>query len=248
MDCKMLSDAALRFRKQFRVVAVAASKEDIFRRLARKIIDVVVLSADLQDNHLAGLKVLVKLRASHPSTEVIMLLDPSQNHLAVEAFCGGARGVFCRSETNLDVLRESIDAVHKGEAWTNSRQLQILLKVLRSSAPNKAFRALKKGRLTKRAHDVANLVAEGFPSQEVAQKLGISETTVSNDLLAICSKLGFPRTARVPQRDSEWPAGRTRPMSPTSRLFHSPPTGRVPEEKTRSRARSDEYASWQFGY
>ncbi len=208
MDCQMLSDAALRFRKQFTVVATAASKRGIFQGLANAKIDVVLLSADLQDKRMAGLKMLPKLRASHPATQIIMLLDPSQNHLAVQSFCSGARGVFCRSETNRNMLRESIDAVYKGKAWANSRQLQVLLKALHSSAPNQSFVASKKDRLTKRAQDIANLVGEGLQMHEVAQRLGISEYTVSNDLFTIYDKSGFSRTAPAPRQDSRQVKGR----------------------------------------
>jgi len=42
-----------------------------------------------------------------------------------------------------------------------------------------------------RENQVANLVAEGLPNRGIAQRLGISEHTVSNYLFRIYNKLGI---------------------------------------------------------
>ena len=45
--------------------------------------------------------------------------------------------------------------------------------------------------LAKRENEVANLVSEGLTNREIAQKLGLSEHTVSNYLFRIYEKLGI---------------------------------------------------------
>jgi DNA-binding CsgD family transcriptional regulator len=45
--------------------------------------------------------------------------------------------------------------------------------------------------LTKREDDVVNLVVDGLSNRETAQKLGLTEHTVSNYLFRIYEKLGI---------------------------------------------------------
>jgi DNA-binding NarL/FixJ family response regulator len=45
--------------------------------------------------------------------------------------------------------------------------------------------------LAKREQEVAKLVAEGLNNRDIAQKLGLSEHTVSNYLFRIYEKLGI---------------------------------------------------------
>ena len=99
-------------------------------------------------------------------------------------------GVFCRSETKLEMLWKCIDAVHKGQVWANSVQLQLLLRTLRKTSPVRVVPSPGANSLTQRETQVASLVAEGFLTKEIANKLGIAEHSVSNNLFRIYNKLG----------------------------------------------------------
>jgi two-component system nitrate/nitrite response regulator NarL len=139
---------------------------------------------------MAGLEVLPELHASQERTPLLMLFDTWQDNLIVNAFRTGARGVFCRLEKKLEMLWKCISAVHQGQVWANSAELQLLLSTLRSPAPIRAASFPAKNLLGMRETQVANLVAEGLPNKGVAKRLGISEHTVSNYLFRIYNKLG----------------------------------------------------------
>lgn len=51
--------------------------------------------------------------------------------------------------------------------------------------------------LTKREEDVVNLVVDGCPNREVAEKLDLTEHTVSNYLFRIYDKLGISSRAEL---------------------------------------------------
>ena len=51
--------------------------------------------------------------------------------------------------------------------------------------------------LTKREDEVVNLVVDGHSNREVAQKLGLTEHTVSNDLFRIYEKLGISTRVEI---------------------------------------------------
>jgi DNA-binding NarL/FixJ family response regulator len=139
---------------------------------------------------MAGLEVLPELHASQERTPLLMLFDTWQDNLIVNAFRTGARGVFCRLGKELVMLWKCINAVHQGQVWANSAELQLLLSTPRSPAPIRAASFPAKNLLRMRETQVANLVAEGLPNMGVAKRLGISEHTVSNYLFRIYNELG----------------------------------------------------------
>jgi DNA-binding NarL/FixJ family response regulator len=150
-----------------------------------------LINVDLEDGRLAGLEVLPELGATYYETPIVVLFDTWQDDLIVDAFRRGAKGVFCRSETELEQLWKCIDAVHEGQVWANSGQLRLLLKALRSQAviPTVASSGMKS--LTLREAQVANLVAEGLSNRDIAVKLVLTEHTVSNYLFRTYNKLGI---------------------------------------------------------
>jgi DNA-binding NarL/FixJ family response regulator len=191
MDCQLLQTAVKRSRQRFDVVACAVSRGGIFDCFSRESVDVALINVDLEDGRLAGLEVLPEICATYHNTPVVVLFDTWQDDLIVHAFRGGARGVFCRSEKELEVLWKCISAVHEGQVWANSRQLQLLLNTLRSEAVIPPVSSPGMQSLAARETQVADLVAQGMPNKEVAATLGLSEHTVSNYLFRIYNKLGI---------------------------------------------------------
>jgi DNA-binding NarL/FixJ family response regulator len=150
---------------------------------------VALISADLEDSTSAGLEILPELHASYPQVRIIALLDTGQEETIVRAFRGGAKGVFCRTDGELDMLGKCIRSVHEGPIWA-TQQLHYILSDLIVS-PIRARSVTGKNLLTGREMEVAALVAGGLPNREVAQRLGIGEHTVSNYLFRMYNKLGI---------------------------------------------------------
>jgi len=190
MGCQLLKNALTRSTPRFRVIESATTREEVIRALESREVEVALVSADLADGPLVGFHILEELRTSFPNTRLILLLKSGSEELVVDAFRGGAKGVFCKSEP-IQSLRKSILAVHKGQVWANSRQLHLILEALVSASPLRMRSAQKPALLAKREEEVANLVAAGLTNREVAEKLGLSEHTVSNYLFRIYEKLGM---------------------------------------------------------
>ena len=190
MGCQLLKNALTRSTPRFRVTECATTREEIIRALARGEVDVALVSADLADGALVGFHILSELRASFPRTRLILLLKSGSEELVVDAFRGGAKGVFCKSEP-IQSLRKSILAVYKGQVWANSRQLHMILEALVSASPLRVQNAQKQALLAKREEEVANLVVAGLTNREVGERLGLTEHTVSNYLFRIYEKLGI---------------------------------------------------------
>jgi len=90
------------------------------------------------------------------------------------------------------MLCKCISAVHQGQIWANTDQMQVLLEALEAQAPAQAANAIPKedNRLSKREKEVLACVADGLKNREIATQLRLSEHTVKNYLFRLCDKVG----------------------------------------------------------
>lgn len=190
LGCQLLRDVLLRSRNRFNVVGCALTHAQIIESMTMSSVDVALVNENLEDGPLVGFRVLNELHMSFPNTRVVILLKSARNDLVVDAFRGGAKGVFCRAEP-WQALCKCIQSVYKGQIWVNSNQLQFVLDALVSATPLRMVNPRGQTLLTKREDDVVNLVVDGLSNREVAQKLGLTEHTVSNYLFRIYEKLGI---------------------------------------------------------
>ncbi len=189
MGCQLLENALSRSRFRFDVAASAVSRPEIHACLRAKRVDVALINQSLQDGPSVGFEILTELRESFPHTRAVILLKTATCDLVVDAFRGGAKGVFCRTES-FEALCKCIESVHKGQIWANSDQLHFLLGALMHTGSFRAVDYAGHPLLTKREDDVASLLAQGMSNRAISSKLGITEHTVSNYLFRIYNKLG----------------------------------------------------------
>ena len=189
MACQLLENALSRSRFRFEVVASAVSCVEVISSLKGKRVDVALINQSLQEGPFVGFQLLAELRESFPQTRVVILLKTATCDLVVDAFRGGAQGVFCRTES-FEMLCKCIQSVHRGQVWASSDQLHFLLEAFVKTSALRPVDYSGRALLTQRENDVASLLAEGLSNREVSVKLGLSEHTVSNYLFRIYNKLG----------------------------------------------------------
>ena len=192
MGCQLLRDTLKRSRLGLAGVHCAVTSSQIANLTKEHPIDVALISEDLQDGAYKGVQAVEHLRATHHHIRSIVLVRDLRPELTLDAFRNGAKGVFCRKEP-IEALGKCIRAVHKGQIWVGSEQLEMLLRALIEAKPMRVTNFQGTALLTKREEEVAALVAEGLTNREVAEKLGLSEHTVSNYLFKIYEKLGISR-------------------------------------------------------
>ena len=189
MGCQLLA-SSLQRNNNFKVVGCAVNMTEVAEALKKTEAHIAVISVNLQDGPLSGFQLLRELRISYPKARVILLLDSSERDLVVDAFRGGARGVFCRSQP-FRLLCKCIYSVNEGQIWANTAELQFILEALGQVAPLHIVNAKGKSLLSKREEEVVSCVAEGLTNREIARQLGLSEHTVKNYLFSIFDKLGI---------------------------------------------------------
>jgi two-component system nitrate/nitrite response regulator NarL len=190
MSGRLIADGLTRGHHDIAVVGVSNSSSETIRELEKSRPDVALINTHLEEGQLAGYNVLQSLQTLSPKTAAIMLIPDSQRDLVVDAFRGGARGVFCRLQP-IKLLPKCIRTVHEGQIWADTRNLAFLLEFLTQLKP---LRLIRPGggmaRLTPREAEVVRLLADGLSTREISQKLTLSEHTIRNYLSAIYDKLG----------------------------------------------------------
>ena len=190
MSAHLIADGLTRGRHDIDVVAVSNSSEETLRELEKSRPDIALINVHLEDGRLKGYNVLQSLQALSPNTAAIMLIPDLERDLVVDAFRGGARGVFCRLQP-IKLLPKCIRTVHEGQIWADTQNLAFLLEFLTQLKP---LRLVKPGggmaRLTPREAEVVHLLADGLSTRDISKKLALSEHTIRNYLSAIYDKLG----------------------------------------------------------
>ncbi|HTC64218.1 MAG TPA: response regulator transcription factor [Candidatus Saccharimonadales bacterium] len=190
MSGQLIAEGLARGRHDIDVIGVSNNSVETIREIEKNRPDVALINVHLGDGKLTGYNVLQTLQALSPRTSAIMLIPDSERDLVVDAFRGGARGVFCRFQS-IKLLPKCIRTVHEGQIWADTRNLVYLLDFLTQLKP---LRLIKPGggmsRLTPREAEVVHLLADGLSTRDISQKLALSEHTIRNYLSAIYDKLG----------------------------------------------------------
>ena len=93
MSSQLLAEALAQDR-QFEVTGIEPNETAIMQAVAQKKPHVVLVSSNLEDSATLGFELTRQIRASHPETRVVLLMDNSSPSTVVEAFRCGAQGVF----------------------------------------------------------------------------------------------------------------------------------------------------------
>jgi DNA-binding NarL/FixJ family response regulator len=189
MNCQLLAGALRNSSQHFNVVACATKSSQIVQAACDHAPDVAVISLVLNDGPLAGLVALRELRASSPNVCSVMLLEQCLPNLVVDSFRGGARGIFCRTDS-FESLCKCIEKVHQGQIWASSSELQLILDAFANAVPLRAINYKGERLLTQREEQVVTLVCQGLTNREIAGQLKLSEHTIKNYLFRIFERLG----------------------------------------------------------
>jgi DNA-binding NarL/FixJ family response regulator len=189
MHCDLLRKAFLSAGGRFRVVACASSAVEVLNAVQQNRPQVAVISSDLQEGPLSGIRTLPEIRTTHPETKIVVMMASPNKDLVIDAFRFGAVGVFNRNNP-VDLLCKSVEVVSRGQVWANSEELHYVLGAFAKSPKALKLDPTVENCLTKREAAVVHLTAEGLSNREIAQQLSLTEHTVKNYLFKVFDKLG----------------------------------------------------------
>lgn len=175
-------------RPGLRVTAMVGSQAEALQILTRETFDLIILNLELSGAN--ALSLIPQLRETANSARILVLTarrDSPTHQMAVHL---GAMGVVQKEEA-ADLLIKAIEKVYLGEVWLDRLSLGNLLWQLTSRVKSSVDPEERKiAALTDREREVIGLIAEGLKNKQIADRLFISQTTVTHHLSSIYSKLG----------------------------------------------------------
>jgi DNA-binding NarL/FixJ family response regulator len=181
---------ALRRQAGFLVVSCKALQSEA-REAARVFEPDVILLGEANQLPACAYDIIRDLKSIPSQAAIVLVVDSYDRELVVNALRAGARGIFCEATQTFKALCKCIHAVHEGQIWTNTEQMEYVIEALADSPPIKITDAKGETLLTTRENQVVSLVAEGLGNRAVAKRLSITENTVKKSLLRIFDKLGI---------------------------------------------------------
>lgn len=169
-------------------VAMAGNGADGLAECARVLPDLIFLDLVLPDGD--GLDFAPRLRAASPRSKIIALTSFTDEFTVHRALHAEIDGFIDKNEQPLDVLRDAIDAVMAGRHYY-SPAAQAVKSSLRSDPAS--FDKL----LSQHEQKLLSLFGEGLTNEVVAQRLGLSASTVKAHRRNILSKLRIHSTPEL---------------------------------------------------
>ena len=171
----------------FDVVGVASGGAEAVARAAQLQPDVVLL--DITMPEIDGLAALPQIREAAPGAEVVMLTASEDEENLLAAIRGGACGYLLKSEPSERIVA-FLRGVASGEAALSGSVARRLLAEVRDGGRHDAIPDSISGRLSARELEVLLLLDHHLGTEEIAQRLYISEHTVRSHVKNMLAKLG----------------------------------------------------------
>jgi DNA-binding NarL/FixJ family response regulator len=168
-----------------KVVAMVGTCAEALEQAIREQPDIIVLDLVLGEED--GLTFLPELREKVPQSRVLILTgvqNPDSHRSAIRL---GAMGIVLK-EHAADLLLKAIRKVYEGEVWIDRSMMGMMIQEF--TKPSQVDPEDSKiATLTMREREVITLVGEGLKNKQIAERLFISETTVTHHLSSVFSKL-----------------------------------------------------------
>ena len=170
------------------VVAMASNRAEALDLGSSAAPNLILLDLDLGGEN--AIEFITQLRETAPNARILVLTGVRDTDAHRQAVQLGAMGIVLKEHAP-DVLIKAIEKVHAGEIWLDRPTMGRMLREM-SARDEKVVdpEVAKIESLTQRERDVVALIAEGLKNKQIAQRLFISETTVTHHLSSIYSKLG----------------------------------------------------------
>jgi two-component system NarL family response regulator len=170
------------------VVADVDDAEQAIRAVDKHRPDILLL--DLRLPKKSTKELLEEVRAFSPQTRVVILTGFGDEDNVAMAARGGAVG-YVLKRGPLEPLLEALRRVSLGEVWADPNlAVAAHSEFLRIAGGQREGARDLRSQLSRRELDVIRLVADGLSNRSIAEKLAISEKTVTTHLNHIFEKLG----------------------------------------------------------
>lgn len=175
------------------VVLEAENGHDLFTQLKNSVPDVLLL--DLEMPVMDGIDATIKLREAYPEVKILILSMHKEERMITYLMELGANGYLLK-DSSPEVFFEAIKTVYQKGFYFNEFVSHAMLNGLKDKSKTTP-RIGKDFHLTSREIEVLALIAEGFTTVEIGEKLFLSKRTIEGHRNNLLGKLGAKNTASL---------------------------------------------------
>jgi response regulator RpfG family c-di-GMP phosphodiesterase/DNA-binding CsgD family transcriptional regulator len=183
-DEPVIVDGLLRLmsrRGEIRVIGSGHTAAEAIETVRTLRPDVLLIDYRMPDGEAARLTEVV--RADHPGTKVIVMVDEDAPECALRCIAAGCSGVVAKT-TPVDDIAKTIRRVHDGEVVIPAALLPLVAAGLRQDGHRIG------DDITRRESELLGYLAGGLALPEIADAMSISMSTARNHTQRVIEKLG----------------------------------------------------------
>ena len=172
-------------------ITTALSVEEAIQKIEIERPSIAMLDVTMHDG--GGLRVLRYLRVHYPQVPAMFLtvhIDPEQT---IDAMRLGIKGIALK-DSDPDIIIEGMRTVLGGGKWFESNVTE---PALQYSIERPSGSVRSDDLLTKREHEIVELVCLGLRNRQIAERCDLTEGTVKTHLNSIFRKLGVASRAEL---------------------------------------------------
>jgi DNA-binding NarL/FixJ family response regulator len=159
------------------LVATVATGEEALEAVARLTPEVVLMDVRLPG--IDGVSAVKRIHETAPSVKFVIFSAYGDKRLLSDAIAAGARGYVMKGSPPEDLVR-AIRTVAEGKAFVDPSLSPAL--IMTDGGPSEQP-------LSEREREILQLLAEGYHTEEVARRIGLSVETVKSDTKRVIGKL-----------------------------------------------------------
>jgi len=190
LEHQLFADAMTAWLYRQNAVAFAGVATDLTGLVSTE--DVMPFDVALIDASMAranALQMIWKLKRSFPAVQVVVLGIEHREEDVLRFIEAGANGYLCKDANDAELLH-TIQAVHHGQTPCSPRVAALVFARIATLAQAQGrARRLPQPNLTRREHEVLQLIARGQRNSEIAEQFGIALETVKRHVGNIFEKL-----------------------------------------------------------
>ncbi len=183
--------SALRGAADIEVVGEAAHGYQVLEKLGSGLRPDVILM-DINMPGLDGLECTRQVTKKYPGIRIIALSQYDEKRFVKRMVKNGASGYLLK-DAGREEIEKAVRAVHAGERYfSGSLSVRLIEQELKEEHTSGLF-----PKLSEREKEVLKLICQGLSSQEISDKLYISQHTVENHRANLMQKTGTVNTASL---------------------------------------------------